>query len=84
MMSGSDHTPIKETGKAQSAYGNSRDAEGRSEQDVAKASGKDTGEEKPDVVDNSDTAIPGEVSGDPAARAQADAARPLYQPDEEE
>lgn len=55
---------ITETGDAQAGYGNSKDAEGKSEQDAAKkdASGKDP---------------VGETSPAPNERAQADAARPL-------
>ena len=55
---------ITETGDAQAGYGNSKDADGRSEQDAAKKKAEGT-----DPV--------GETSPAPNERAQADAARPL-------
>ncbi len=52
-------------GKAQAGYGNSRDTEGRMEQDA-----------RPDRPATGDEFV-GETSADPARRAQADAKRPL-------
>jgi hypothetical protein len=48
---------------AQAGYGNSRTEQGTAEQDLARG--------------NSDDAVVGETSDDPARKAQADAERPL-------
>lgn len=65
----------KKPGEAQAAYGNSRDEQGRKERDV-----KDPLEAQQDEVTRQAV---GETSGDPAARAKADAGRPLYEPNDE-
>jgi len=56
-------------GKAQAGYGNSRDADGRMEQDA-------TPDAKPGRPANGDE-VAGETSADPARQAEADAKRPL-------
>ncbi|OBX19352.1 hypothetical protein A9995_06145 [Erythrobacter sp. QSSC1-22B] len=64
-------------GKAQAGYGNSRDADGKMEQDAAPGAKPDKrSEERPNERKNGD-AVVGETSTDPARQAQADAKRPL-------
>ncbi len=60
-------------GKAQAGYGNSRDADGKMEQDAAPGAKPD---KRPNERKDGD-AVVGETSADPARQAQADAKRPL-------
>lgn len=60
-------------GKAQAGYGNSRDADGRMEQDATPEAKPDA---KPGRSANGDEVV-GETSADPARQAEADAKRPL-------
>lgn len=64
-------------GNAQQGYGNSRDADGKTEKDAAKDKDKDKASGDSKAPESKGDGFVGETAADPAVRARADANRAL-------